>query len=93
MVFFLLPYSGIGSGFLRARELDEKMEVVNDTKKKEVIVTFWRGNNQESVSVTEFGNGVTKKSNGAQDVVTELSNRSLQVFINFLREVVDDKEQ
>lgn len=71
---FLLPYSGIGSGFLRARELDDKMEVVNDTKKKEVIVTFWRGSNQESVRVTEFGNGVTKKSNGAQQKVTESSN-------------------
>lgn len=55
---FLLPYSGIGSGFLRARELDDQMEVVNDTKKKEVIVTFWRGSNQERVRVTEFGNGV-----------------------------------
>lgn len=71
---FLLPYSGIGSGFLRARELDDKMEVVNDTKKKEVIVTFWRGSNQERVRVTEFGNGVTKKSNGAQQKVTESSN-------------------
>ncbi len=71
---FLLPYSGIGSGFLRARELDDKMEVVNGTKKKEVIVTFWRGSNQERVRVTEFGNGVTKKSNGAQQKVTESSN-------------------
>lgn len=71
---FLLPYSGIGSGFLRARELDDQMEVVNDTKKKEVIVTFWRGSNQERVRVTEFGNGVTKKSNGAQQKVTESSN-------------------
>lgn len=71
---FLPPYSGIGSGFLRARELDDKMEVVNDTKKKEVIVTFWRGSNQERVRVTEFGNGVTKKSNGAQQKVTESSN-------------------
>lgn len=71
---FLLPYSGIGSGFLRARELDDQMEVVNDTKEKEVIVTFWRGSNQERVRVTEFGNGVTKKSNGAQQKVTESSN-------------------
>ena len=71
---FLLPYSGIGSGFLRARELDDKMEVVNDTKKKEVIVTFWRGSNQEGVRVTELSNGVTKKSNGSREEVTELSN-------------------
>ena len=50
------------------------MEVVNDTKKKEVVVTFWRDSNQESVRVTEFGNGATKKSNGVQEEVTELSN-------------------
>jgi len=45
----LLPYSGVGSGFLRVRELDDKVEIVNDTKKMEVIVTFWRESNQESV--------------------------------------------
>ena len=45
---YLLPYSGIGRGFLRVRELDDKVEVVNDTKKKEVIVTFWRESNQEN---------------------------------------------
>ena len=37
--------------------------VVNDTKKKEVIVTFWRDSNQEGVRVTEQSNEVTKKSN------------------------------
>lgn len=79
---FLLPYSGIGSGFLRARELDDKMEVVNDTKKKEVIVTFWRGSNQERVRVTEFGNGVTKKSNGVAPSKVKLPRKE-QDIINF----------
>ena len=71
---FLLPYTGVGSGFIRVRELDEKIEVLNDEKRKEVIVTFWRESNQESVRgdgesvrpsvrVTEQSNGVTKKSN------------------------------
>ena len=46
---FLLPYTGVGSGFIRVRELDDKMEVLNDEKRKEVIVTFWRESNQESV--------------------------------------------
>lgn len=46
---FLLPYTGVGSGFIRVRELDEKIEVLNDEKRKEVIVTFWRESNQESV--------------------------------------------
>ena len=49
----LLPYTGVGSGFIRVRELDEKIEVLNDKKRKEVIVTFWRESNQESVR----GNG------------------------------------
>ena len=72
---YLLPYSGIGSGFLRVRELDDKVEVVNDTKKKEVIVTFWRESNQGSVRVTEQSNGVTKKSNQEQQKVTKKSNQ------------------
>ena len=46
---FLLPYTGVGSGFIRVRELDEKIEVLNDEKRKKVIVTFWRESNQESV--------------------------------------------
>lgn len=79
---FLLPYSGIGSGFLRARELDDKMEVVNDTKKKEVVVTFWRDSNQESVRVTEFGNGAAKKSNGANPSKDKPSGK-VQDIINF----------
>ena len=45
---FLLPYTGVGSGFIRVRELDDKMEVLNDEKRKEVIVTFWRESNQEN---------------------------------------------
>ena len=76
---YLLPYSGVGSGFLRVREFDDKVEVVNDTKKKEVIVTFWRESNQESVRpgvrVTEQSNGVTKKSNQEQQKVTKKSNQ------------------
>ena len=51
---FLLPYTGVGSGFIRVRELDDKMDVLNDEKRKEVIVTFWRNSNQESVIVTEL---------------------------------------
>ena len=29
----LLPYTGVGSGFIRVRELDEKIEVLNDEKR------------------------------------------------------------
>ena len=71
---FLLPYTGVGSGFIRVRELDDKIEVLNDEKRKEVIVTFWRESNQESVRVTEQSNGATKKSNGVEQKVTDLGN-------------------
>ena len=56
---FLLPYTGVGSGFIRVRELDDKIEVLNDEKRKEVIVTFGRESNQESV---RDGVRVTEKS-------------------------------
>ena len=42
------------------RELDEKIEVLNDEKRKEVIVTFWRESNQESVRPGD-GPGVRAK--------------------------------
>ena len=35
------------------QELDDKIEVLNDEKRKEVIVTFRRESNQGSVRVTE----------------------------------------
>ena len=79
---YLLPYSGVGSGFLRVRELDDKVEVVNDTKKKEVIVTFWRESNQESVKVTEQSNGVTEQSNGAHTAKNKLPGKT-QDIVNF----------
>ena len=72
---YLLPYSGVASGFLRVREFDDKVEVVNDTKKKEVIVTFWRESNQESVRVTE-------QSNGAQSAKKKLTGK-VQDIVNY----------
>ena len=39
---FLLPYTGVGSGFIRVRELNEKRDALNDEKRKEAIVTFGR---------------------------------------------------
>lgn len=71
----LLPYTGVGSGFIRVQELDDKIEVLNDEKRKEVIVTFRRESNQGSVRVTEQSNGVTKKSNQEQQEVTKKSNQ------------------
>ena len=76
---FLLPYTGVGSGFIRVRELDDDIEVLNDEKRKEVIVTFWRGSNQESVRVTEHRGEVTKKSNQETKKVTKKSNQETKL--------------
>lgn len=77
---FLLPYTGVGSGFIRVQELDDKMEVVNDEKRKEVIVTFWRDSNGATKKsngvkqkVTDLGNGVTEQSNGAKTTEDKLT--------------------
>ena len=37
---YLLPYTGVGSGFIRVRELDDEIELLNDENRQEVIVTF-----------------------------------------------------
>lgn len=78
----LLPYTGVGSGFIRVQELDDKIEVLNDEKRKEVIVTFWRESNQGSVRVTEHSNGVTELSNGAQPAKTKLPGK-VQDIVNY----------
>ena len=62
-----LPYTGVGSGLTRVRELDDEIELLNDENRQEVIVTFWRKGNQEKGKVTKKSNQekgkVTKKSN------------------------------
>lgn len=78
----LLPYTGVGSGFIRVQELDDKIEVLNDEKRKEVIVTIWRESNQGSVRVTEHSNGVTELSNGAQPAKTKLPGK-VQDIVNY----------
>lgn len=50
---YLLPYTGVGSGFIRVRELDDEIELLNDENRQEVIVTFWRKGNQENGKVTK----------------------------------------
>ena len=64
------------------QELDDKIEVLNDEKRKEVIVTFWRESNQGSVRVTEHSNGVTELSNGAQPAKTKLPGK-VQDIVNY----------
>ena len=83
----LLPYSGVGSGFLRVRELDDKVEVVNDTKKKEVIVTeksngVSKKSNEPEQKVTDRGNGATEQSNGAKTTKDKLTGKTNDI-INF----------
>ena len=85
------------SSGIRVLELDDKIEVLNDEKRKEVIVTFWRESNQGSVrpgvrvteqsngveqKVTDLGNGVTELSNGAEKTKDKLSGKTKDI-VNF----------
>lgn len=48
---YLLPYTGVGTGIMRALELEKNMEMVNDEGLQEFVVTFYR-----TISVSDQGN-------------------------------------
>lgn len=60
---FLLPYSGAGTGILRAFDEGLKMEFKNDEKTHEFVITIPRQTFDES-----FGNQDTEKSNQVEEL-------------------------
>ena len=72
---YLLPYTGVGSGFIRVRELDDEIELLNDENRQEVIVTFWRKGNQENGKVTKKSNQESKKVTKKNNEIAEKSNQ------------------
>lgn len=63
---YLLPYTGIGSGILRTIRYDCDVEFRNEPTIHELVVIFWRSNQQ--------GEKVTIKSNYQEQKVTIKSN-------------------
>ena len=65
----LLPYTGVGSGLTRVRELDDEIELLNDENRQEVIVTFWRKGNQEKGKVTKKSNQEDMRAGKVKDIL------------------------
>ena len=59
---YLLPYTGVGSGIIRALDEDINVTFMNNDKAQEFVITVWR----------EEGNQVEGESNQVQDSDTRL---------------------
>ncbi len=69
---FLLPYSGAGTGILRALEEGVEMKFDNDEQTKEFVITIPRNTSDELASVSD--EPVKELSNEKNNQVEELSN-------------------
>lgn len=69
---FLLPYSGAGTGILRAIDEGLKMDFKNDEQTKEFVITIPRKVSDESASASE--EPVKELSNRKSNQAEELSN-------------------
>lgn len=64
---FLLPYTGIGSGIVRALQDDNHIEFLNDEGRQEFIVTLRRTNSDTTESNSQEGNSVREDSKSVRD--------------------------
>ena len=70
---YLLPYTGVGSGIIRA--LDENINVTftNNPSAQEFVITAWREeSNEVEEKSNQVGNQVEPKSNQVEDLDTRL---------------------
>ena len=63
---YLLPYTGVGSGIIRALDEDINVTFTNNPSAQEFVITVWR---EES---NQVGNEVGTKSNQVEDLDTRL---------------------
>ncbi len=73
---YLLPYTGAGSGILRALEEDINVTFFNDEKIHEFVITIWR---QKSNQVEQKSNQVEQKSNQVKEKSNQVEQKSNQV--------------
>ena len=70
---YLLPYTGVGSGIIRALDEDINVTFMNNDKAQEFVITVWREeSNQVEGESNQVGNQVEEKSNQVQDSDTRL---------------------
>ena len=65
---YLLPYTGVGSGIIRALDEDINVTFTNNPSAQEFVITVWR---EES---NQVGNEVGTKSNQVEDLDTRLGH-------------------
>ena len=77
---YLLPYSGVGSGIIRALDEDINVTFMNNDKAQEFVITVWREeSNQVEGESNQVGNQVEEKSNQVQDSDTRLRQSGIDL--------------
>ena len=73
---YLLPYTGVGSGIIRALDEDINVTFMNNDKAQEFVITVWREeSNQVEGESNQVGNQVEGESNQVGNQVEEKSNQ------------------
>ena len=76
----LLPYTGVGSGIIRALDEDINVTFMNNDKAQEFVITVWREeSNQVEGESNQVGNQVEEKSNQVQDSDTRLRQSGIDL--------------
>ena len=77
---YLLPYTGVGSGIIRALDEDINVTFMNNDKAQEFVITVWREeSNQVEGESNQVGNQVEQKSNEVEEESNEVEEKSNQV--------------
>ena len=84
---YLLPYTGVGSGIIRALDEDINVTFMNNDKAQEFVITVWREesnevekkSNQVEGKSNQVGNQVEQKSNEVEEESNEVEEKSNQV--------------
>lgn len=67
----LLPYTGVGTGILRAVGLENDIQMVNDSDLKEFVVTFLRQNSEMTIAVEVADDGSKTNQETNQETITK----------------------
>ena len=77
---YLLPYTGVGSGIIRALDEDINVTFMNNDKAQEFVITVWREeSNQVEGESNQVGNQVEEKSNQVKDSDTRLRHSGIDL--------------
>ena len=77
---YLLPYTGVGSGIIRALDEDINVTFMNNDKAQEFVITVWREeSNQVEGESNQVGNQVEEESNQVEGKSNQVEGESNQV--------------